>query len=182
MANYKQHAKTSRSFDKYHAASSSSMSSLVDRTARFLSEEIAEDVPTGITPRKKAWNVPTDWQRTEPREALIAAMRRTATASPETVLVSSESGSTNSPNDEQVHSVAKPPRSLSQQSLSDDSENQISAPISVLVAPSINGLSSLKPPTGKMDLGKGRKDVGAGRVVVPILGEGGANIPRRVRK
>jgi kinesin family protein 11 len=50
--------------------------SVLASTSTFLSSGILDDVPTGITPKKKAWNVPQSWERTEPREALLEAFRR----------------------------------------------------------------------------------------------------------
>jgi kinesin family protein 11 len=37
---------------------------------------MVEDVSTGVTPKKKVWNVPTSWERTEPRDVLIQALRQ----------------------------------------------------------------------------------------------------------
>lgn len=154
-----------------------------ERTAKFLTEEISEDVSTGVTPRKKVWNVPSDWQRTEPREALIAAMRRKATASPGANL-QSESADMEAqlPTELSVPmNGVRPTRSHSQQSLSDDSENQRIPSPDLPTAPSINGLSQIKPPSKRNDVGKVCREE-TGRMAIPILGEGGANIPRRVRK
>lgn len=45
-------------------------------TANFLQSGIQEDIPTGITPRKKVWNVQAEWERTGPREAVLASWRK----------------------------------------------------------------------------------------------------------
>lgn len=45
-------------------------------TSAFLTSGIHEDVPTGITPKKKNWDVQQTWERTGPREALLEAFRR----------------------------------------------------------------------------------------------------------
>ena len=45
-------------------------------TSAFLASGIHEDVPTGITPKKKNWDVPQTWETTGPREALLEAFRR----------------------------------------------------------------------------------------------------------
>jgi kinesin family protein 11 len=161
------------------------MSSLVDRTAHFLSEEIADDLPTGVTPRKKVWSVPTTWERTEPREALIAAMHRRA-ANGDLPTGPSE----DAPADGQEDSgtvMAKgrgSPRSTSTNSLS-DAENQMASANSIPSLPSITGLSHLKQPSKRLDASvKGRKGVEevSEKMPLTVLGEGGANIPRRTRR
>ncbi|WVF67664.1 hypothetical protein IAT40_002423 [Kwoniella sp. CBS 6097] len=66
----------SSSFTQAYTTSTSTLNNLVRSTATFLSTGIQEDVPTGITPKKKVWNVPADWQRTGTREAVLANWRR----------------------------------------------------------------------------------------------------------
>jgi len=119
-----------------------------------------DDVPTGITPKKKTWNVPQSWERTEPREALLEAFRRRKVDSDEI----EENGPTSAPSSpEDLPTVA-----------------------SVESIPSVASLpvSKMRKPTGKMD----KLDLSGGgvkeeRVVVP-LGEtlGNIPVPRRVRR
>lgn len=118
-----------------------------------------DDVPTGVTPKKKTWNVPQSWERTEPREALLEAFRRRKVDSDEM-----ETETTSIPSSpEDLPTVA-----------------------SVESIPSVASLpvSKMRKPTGKMD----KLDLSGGgvkeeRVVVP-LGEALGNIPvpRRVRR
>ena len=162
---------------------------MIDRTATFLQEEIQEDVPTGVTPRKKVWNVPTTWERTEPREVLIAAMKdksiptttMTTAVSCGTTLSSLESDlaiATTVPLPETTTGLASA-RSSSNGSLASDTENHVIPTIVAL--PSITGMMA--------DLNGGMKISAIPRKLEPrnkqhvaVLGEGGANIPRRVRK
>ncbi|OCF35784.1 kinesin family member 11 [Kwoniella heveanensis BCC8398] len=66
----------SSSFTQAYSNSTTTLDGLMQSTAAFLSSGIQEDVPTGITPKKKVWNVPTEWQRTGSREAVLANWRR----------------------------------------------------------------------------------------------------------
>ena len=168
---------------------------MIDRTAVFLSEEIQEDVPTGVTPRKKAWNVPTSWERTEPREALIAAMKNKAISPTSMSSVSGTTASSPVTSDRAGSSPEQtavplapvkggPVRSSSNGSLASDTENQVVVPI--VAVPNVNGLaavsttSQMKIPR-RVDLGKTRREDGKENLLA-VLGEGGANIPRRARK
>ncbi|WVQ95238.1 hypothetical protein IAU59_002333 [Kwoniella sp. CBS 9459] len=66
----------SSSFTQAYSTSNTTLDNLMQSTATFLSTGIQDDVPTGITPKKKVWNVPSDWQRTGSREAVLANWRR----------------------------------------------------------------------------------------------------------
>jgi len=169
-----QHAKTSKSFDKSHAHATTSLVSLIDRTAHFLHEEIQEDVPTGVTPRKKVWDVPTNWERTEPREALIAAMRR---GQPSSLSTSSSSAEMPVMEISPVDDISDHGDMIGRRSPSvgSDTENHI-----VALPPVGLSTSQMKAPK-KVDLAgiKGKREEGRG--MIPLT-EGGANIPRRTRK
>lgn len=138
-----------------------------------------DDVPTGITPKKKTWNVPQTWERTEPREALLEAFRRRR-----------EEGDVPSPAMEEplalptVASVESIPSIGSQASLSSlglgVSQTQMQMPTKVR-KPSGNATGYSKLDGGILAATGKDKD----RVVIP-LGEAGGNIPvpapRRARK
>jgi kinesin family protein 11 len=155
-----QHAAASERFDQTYAESSKSVKSVLASTSTFLSSGILDDVPTGITPKKKTWNVPQSWERTEPREALLEAFRRRKVDSDDI----EETGTSPIPS---------------------SPEEELPKVASVESIPSVTSLPVIKmrKPTGKMeklDLSGGAKEE---RVVVP-LGESLENIPvpRRVRR
>jgi hypothetical protein len=130
-------------------------------------------VPTGITPRKKVYNVTTDWERTEPREALIAAMRR-GPASLSTTTSTSASTDTLTSEASPIDAVSASTLEMTRRSPSvgSDTENHIVA------LPPVGLNTSQMKVAKKVELGgMGTK----GRTVAP-LSEGGANIPRRTRK
>jgi len=125
-------------------------------------------LPTGITPKKRAWNVQQHWERTEPRDVLIAALRQragrieTTVSEPEPIEISTELPSVSSTDslDEKAREALR----------------------------EVNGLSTSQlGKTGKVaTVAMGKKGFGFGvaeeRPVLTVLGEGGVNIPRRVRK
>ncbi|KAK4687098.1 kinesin family member 11, partial [Tremellales sp. Uapishka_1] len=70
------HASSSTTFQTTFANSQASLTSILEKTSHFLSEGLLEDSPTGSTPRKRNWNVPTSWERTEPRQVLLELHRK----------------------------------------------------------------------------------------------------------
>lgn len=143
---------------------------MLDTTAEFLSNGILEDVPTGVTPRKKSWSVTQSWQRTQPRDALIEAFRRRqggdATSG---VSVPVEVGA-------EVEQENTLPTVASSESIS-------SAIDEVKVNPLSLSTSQIRPPKSKLAQVTGRKtSAGEEKVQMAILGEGGVNVPRRVRR
>ena len=198
-----QHATTSKSFDKHQAATTTSLSSMVDRTAHFLESEIQSDVPTGVTPRKKAWNVQTTWERTEPRDVLIAAMRARrdgrggddGSVSPGSIhpgtgtgeeSVPKSPGSTTSLAGEETQETSGVSTTLG-------SANSTHSVIAVQgpangVAPSASlSTSQIRAPRSRLPSGAqiGKKMGGEDerpKVALAVLGEGGANIPRRTKR
>jgi kinesin family protein 11 len=157
----------SERLDQTYAESSKSVKSVLASTSTFLSSGILDDIPTGITPKKKTWNVPQSWERTEPREALLEAFRRRK--------VSEEH---DYDHEEPQESSSAPPSPV----------EVLPTFASVESIPSVTSLpvSKMKKPTGKLDKlpsagnGEGVKEE---RVVIP-LGESLGNIPapRRVRR
>jgi len=162
------------------------VSSLIDRTARFLDSEIQEDAPTGTTPQKRVYKMPAGWERTEPREALIAAMRNKPSMSSSLASLSSASSIA-------ATSVSISPLDVPLPVDLDDDRDILSTRSSlasyvdenaIMPPPSLaaSGLG-MKQPTAKLDVSslmKGKKDwEEMGRKALP-LHEGGANIPRRV--
>lgn len=67
---------SSATFSQAYSATESNLNSIMSSTANFLQSGIQEDIPTGITPRKKVWNVQAEWERTGPREAVLASWRK----------------------------------------------------------------------------------------------------------
>ncbi|OXB35754.1 kinesin family member 11 [Cryptococcus neoformans] len=67
---------SSATFSQAYSATESNLNSIMSSTAHFLQSGIQEDIPTGITPRKKVWNVQAEWERTGPREAVLASWRK----------------------------------------------------------------------------------------------------------
>ncbi|ADV23717.1 Microtubule motor, putative [Cryptococcus gattii WM276] len=67
---------SSATFSEAYSATESNLNSIIASTADFLQSGIQEDIPTGITPRKKVWNVQAEWERTGPREAVLASWRK----------------------------------------------------------------------------------------------------------
>lgn len=170
-----QYASCSERFDQTYAECSKSVKSVLASTSTFLASGIADDVPTGITPKKKSWNVPQSWERTEPREALLEAFRR---RKEEPAVVEDLESSTLPQGLPAVASVESIPSVGSHTSVNSLATSQM----------------RMKKPNGgkgygsKLDMGSGMKedrDMNMDRVVIP-LGEAGGNIPvpmpRRVMK
>lgn len=162
-----QYSSSSETFNSTYAESSRTVKSLLSSTSTFLSTGIHDDVPTGITPKKKNWNVPSDWERTEPREALLEAFRRKRHMDPESP-----------PDAAEVNADAEEEAVVIPAVRSTDSL------VSASSTPSGPLTKTTTTTTGKVigggDLALGKMDK---RVVVP-LGENGGNIPvpRRTRK
>jgi kinesin family protein 11 len=133
-----------------------------------------DDVPTGITPKKKTWNVQQSWERTEPREALLEAFRRRKVDESEVGVESAPS----SPEDVL-------PTVASIESIPSITSTNTSLPMPISAGQILaNSQIRMKKPTAlskleKLDGGLGLKeerDRDRDRVVVP-LGETGGNIP-----
>lgn len=166
------------------------MSTLIDKTAHFLSEEIHEDVPTGITPRKRTWDVPTNWERTEPREAIIAAFRQRQmngvanspavdTMNGNEIVTDSLSTTTSISSLASIEpiQVELPLPPLQPQAVI---VNSLSLSTSQLRMPSKSKIAKHGSGGGKMD--EREKERERERIVVAPLDENGINIPRRLRK
>lgn len=170
-----QYSSSSERFDATYAESSKHVKSVLASTSTFLSSGISEDVPTGITPKKKNWNVPQAWDRTEPREALLEAFRRRQASAP------SPQGETRlSPEIAEIDAVpASAEEVITAIPTVRSSESLASARSDT--APNLATSQIRRKLVGKGLNGEvGKKDE---RVVVP-LGEAGGNIPipRRIRK
>ncbi|WVR09342.1 hypothetical protein IAU60_006408 [Kwoniella sp. DSM 27419] len=202
-------AQVAASFSEAHQGSTSRLDDIISSTSSFLERGIQEDTPTGITPRKKVWNVQTEWERTGSREAVLASWRQRVAAG------------------EGEDVDAEPVRpGVAAVEQADDPENQdvpseevtsvagslnASAPQSRESTPPLTGIpvtrnalslsqsqnghhannGTMRPPSG-LPVGKGKSLSMGGKkmaammeerpVIVP-LGEGvGANVPRRTRK
>lgn len=70
-----QHAAADPMFAKQATLAQSHLSDLRQSNEMFLAN-IRDDTATGSTPRKRTWNVPTSWQTTAPRDALLSKYRQ----------------------------------------------------------------------------------------------------------
>lgn len=70
------HETSSQHLADYGTSTSAALSSLHAATQRFLTAEIAEDVPTGTTPRKRVWDVQDSWERPRSRTDIIEKYHR----------------------------------------------------------------------------------------------------------
>jgi kinesin family protein 11 len=169
-----QYATCSERFDQTYAESSKSVKSVLASTSSFLQSGIMEDVPTGITPKKKSWNVPVSWERTEPREALLEAFRRKKEAGDDTPVGEVEEP-TSLPT---VASTDSIPSVASHSSISSLGVSQM--PVQMKVRKPSGGYGPGKLDSVPTAMGKEKE-----RIMVP-LGEAGENIPvpsaRRSRK
>ncbi|WWD19337.1 hypothetical protein CI109_103796 [Kwoniella shandongensis] len=173
-------------------------------TARFLESGISEDVPTGITPRKRAWNVPTDWERTGSREAVLASWRQrqasgetSGSSSPrereQDGLVEGEQETESRENTITLDTVA----AISSRPTSREPTPITSIPLpNPILSASQNGHTGLRQPSASGIPSKNAKSISAGigkklgagvveeiRPSMTVLGEGvGLNVPRRARK
>jgi len=132
-----------------------------------------DDVPTGITPKKKTWNVQQTWERTEPREALLEAFRRRQVDSGNDLGSEREVEGASSPSspEDVLPTVASIESIPSVTSLPVPATILAGSQIRMKKPTTTNGYSKLD----KLDAGiKEERD--RDRVVVP-LGESGGNIP-----
>jgi kinesin family protein 11 len=141
---------------------------MLDATAEFLANGILEDVPTGVTPRKKSWSVTQSWQRTQPRDALIEAFRRRQGGDATTG----------------VSAPVEIDAEVEQENTTVASSESISSAIDeVKVNPLSLSTSQIRPPKSKLAQVTGRKtSAGDEKMQMAILGEGGVNVPRRVKR
>ncbi|WVO21392.1 uncharacterized protein IAS62_002700 [Cryptococcus decagattii] len=148
---------SSATFSEAYSATESNLNSIISSTADFLQSGIQEDIPTGITPRKKIWNVQAEWERTGPREAVLASWRKRQEAVGQPESQSGVRGSlklNSRPFQERI-----PLPSLPEQALT------------------ISTRSKLTKSTTAKKLGN--EIVDEPRPAVIVLGEGGVNLPRR---
>ncbi|KAK8854531.1 hypothetical protein IAR55_003270 [Kwoniella newhampshirensis] len=184
-----------------HANSQTTLETMFASTARFLESGIGEDVPTGITPRKKAWNVQTEWTRTGSREAVLASWRqRQASGEDGGVEAVAHSNGGHSPAEEEgndtsrENTVALNGEAASSKPPSREPTPTVSSaiPNPSLLSASQNGPApGLRQPSStsgipsKSKLTNGKKMGGAEEIrpTLTVLGEGvGLNVPRRTRK
>lgn len=176
---HSQLASSSKSIEETHSATTSKLSDLIDHTATFLASGIQQDVPTGITPKKKVWEVQQSWERTEPRDILLAAVHqrvaRVESSSPKAEVIVLEVDPV-PPLVPTLESLNETPREL----------NWDGSGVGIANA---NALStSLMGKKGKVaQVIAGKKGFGFVGIVeerpaLAVLGEGGVNVPRRTRK
>ncbi|KAI6167000.1 P-loop containing nucleoside triphosphate hydrolase protein [Pisolithus thermaeus] len=66
----------SNSAELYHKAVSGELNSLQDMTRSLVDQGTREDVPTGMTPRKRVWEYVDKWELTKNRDALLQSWRQ----------------------------------------------------------------------------------------------------------
>lgn len=81
----------SNTAELYHKAVSGELNTLQDMTRSLVDQGTREDVPTGMTPRKRVWEYVDKWELTKNRDALLQSWRQghstansNATSVPET--------------------------------------------------------------------------------------------------
>jgi hypothetical protein len=172
-----------------------SLDGIVASTSTFLAAGIREDMPTGETPRKKAWNVPASWERTGPRQVLIDGFRRRKAGGIDEV----------GPGETEVEQPRAEPElesSVGSNAKMGDSvlpshpsiEVEVVQPAVVLSASQIRapaiaigklgmGMGMTRKMSDKGDKERERERERTEKVVLSVLGEGvGSNVPRRARK
>lgn len=196
-----QQSSSSATFSEAYSATESNLNSIISSTADFLQSGIQEDIPTGITPRKKVWNVQAEWERTGPREAVLASWRKRqeAVGQPESQSGVRDEMVVNDGACEAADGVMEDGVSQTEiQAFSRENTNTITIPSRTssreptptgIPPPSLisstrissaqtisNRLKLTKSTTGKK---LGNEIVDEPRPAVTVLGEGGLNLPRR---
>ncbi|ORX38250.1 putative microtubule motor [Kockovaella imperatae] len=180
----KSHASAASAFENTLSTAQSTLEALVDRTAIFVSQEILEDVPTGVTPKKKSWNVPTAWEKTEPRDILIAQMRKRQASGSQPIVAVVPSGQ-DAPSLGSHQNLEESTDVTEHSAPQSQSETPLeTAPLRIVkprpkVLPGLNGVSN-GIPTSKTT-GKLHEDFSGSRTALSVLG-GENTAPRKVRR
>ncbi|KAI6022678.1 kinesin motor domain-containing protein [Pisolithus marmoratus] len=66
----------SNSVELYHKAASGELNTLQDMTRSLVDQGTREDVPTGMTPRKRVWEYVDKWELTKSRDILLQSWRQ----------------------------------------------------------------------------------------------------------
>lgn len=167
-----QHATSSTTFQSSFESSLGSLSKIKESTEKFLVDGMQEDVATGMTPRKKVWEVTTSWERTGPRQAVIDGFKRKL----EMGVVEAVSVIETKENQDQVELATNGP--VIEVSPSTESLTSLGSNNGVAV---VNGLKDKYKAMNGNGVGKLRKEEKE-RPVMSVLGEGGSNVPRRARR
>lgn len=169
---------------------------MLSATASFLESGIAEDVPTGVTPRKKNWDIPTSWARVQPREKLIEAFRQRGGVDADEASVSGDFDAVNGqdgiimPEDDsqslegmkRSHDSATSLHSVpSSDSLVTAAAGATKSAVPTTGIPSLS-TSQMRPKRSAVPGGKRGGEDAQSKIGLPPLGESGLNLPRRVRK
>ncbi|EGN95950.1 hypothetical protein SERLA73DRAFT_170393 [Serpula lacrymans var. lacrymans S7.3] len=62
--------------EKHHHSASSKLSTLQQTAQSLVEQGTREDIPTGLTPRKRVWEVIDKWELTQSRDALMKAWKK----------------------------------------------------------------------------------------------------------
>lgn len=168
-----QHTSSTATFDAIYAESSKSVKSVLATTSNFIASGILDDVPTGVTPKKKNWNVHQSWERTEPRDVLLDSYRRRRQDGDEDGR-DQEAERASSP----VETEAQTPPALE---IVDVVEVAVADPLAtsqMRVKMRAKDGFGFAAGAGKLEKEKREREQ---RELIP-LGEAGGNIPRRARK
>ncbi|OWZ77152.1 kinesin family member 11 [Cryptococcus neoformans Bt85] len=187
---------SSATFSQAYSATESNLNSIMSSTAHFLQSGIQEDIPTGITPRKKVWNVQAEWERTGPREAVLASWRKRqesarqpenemgleitndeATEAADEVLGNGPSLTESLPSREDTITI------MSRTSSREPTPTDIPPPL--LISSTRTSSGQTIPTRSKLTRSTTGKKLDneiadESRPAVTVLGEGGVNLPRRV--
>ncbi|WVQ80021.1 hypothetical protein IAT38_002122 [Cryptococcus sp. DSM 104549] len=180
---------SSSSFANAYTSSEADLDAIMSSTADFLESGIQDDVPTGITPRKKAWNVQTEWERTGTREAVLASWRKRPGLGSEVVQAEPEDMAGVEADEEEEQEANSPatsvPSSRENTIIVSRTSSREPTPTSATFPPTAMRVpSGLAVPKAK-SVGSGKK-LSSGSVVdeprpmMTALGEAvGGNVPRR---
>ncbi|WVN86133.1 uncharacterized protein L203_101294 [Cryptococcus depauperatus CBS 7841] len=172
-------ASSSKIFSCAHSSVDSNLEFIGSSTARFLQAGIQEIVPTGITPQKRAWNVQTNWERTGTREAILADRRKREVIEQSDFLLGNDSvkKDTGLQPESRDNSTTILPQLDSRATSSILSSPNITIDAFVASGKSIEEREMRSSISKKMI----EEIIDEPKIVVPILGEAGVNLPRRRR-
>lgn len=91
-----QTSKFARSAQVYQKSASERLATMRKATGSLVEQGGREDLPTGSTPRKRAWQFPDSWELTKDRDTIIQGWKQSAVQSPED---GSDSESSTAPQD-----------------------------------------------------------------------------------
>lgn len=180
------HAASTSTATTAHKSTKRKLDALLVSTDNFVAN-LASDEPTGDTPRKRIYDFPQSWDRTQPRNALIDQLRRAKGSELPGLGSSGLSQSVSAEEDTDVGRVSPPHVSVAVRPELSRASSSASgfglAPVSSTTSlaslasePEAYVRKEMAPP--RVVRRKGTLETEKERVQMSVLGEGG-NIPRR---